>query len=349
MTSVNSNFYLPPEWTRQSGAMLTWPHSQSDWKSILDTVEPVYTEIARQISLKERLLIVCFNEKHKTHIKTLLTQENINLSGVIFFISESDDTWARDHAPLSVYKNKKPVLLDFEFNGWGNKYPYQRDNKITENLCHSGIFSKVHCNKIDMVFEGGSIDVNGAGEMLTTSRCLLSKKRNPEISQDQIEKKMGELFSVNTICWLQHGYLEGDDTDAHIDTLARFCNENTIVYTSCKDKQDIHYTELKLMAEELETWTSNSQKKFRLLPLPIPKAIYNAEGKRLPANYANFFIINRAVLVPLYNDPADVQAIDTLKTCFPDKEIIGIDCLPLIQQFGSLHCITMQFPEGILD
>jgi len=199
-----------------------------------------------------------------------------------------------------------------------------------------------------MVLEGGSIDVNGEGEMLTTRRCLLSKERNIDLNQEQIEKKLSELFNLNAICWLQHGYLEGDDTDAHIDTLARFCNENTIVYTACEDKQDTHYRELNLMAGELETWARQSPKSFNLLPLPVPNAIYNSEGKRLPANYANFFIINHAVLIPLYNDPADLKALATLKSCFPNKEIIGIDCLPLIQQFGSLHCVTMQFPEGFL-
>lgn len=347
MISQNDTYTLPPEWSPQSGAMLTWPHIHSDWKQFLITVEPVYIEIAREISKREKLIIVCYDNQHRTHIKKLFSGASIDASGIEFTISQSNDTWARDHGPITVYKNKTPVLLDFEFNGWGKKYACELDNGITENLVQSGILTKATHKKPGIVLEGGSIEVNGRGEMLTTTRCLLSNKRNPDLNQTQLEEKLHTLFNLKQIYWLDHGYLSGDDTDSHIDTLARFCNDDTIVYTSCDNKNDEHYQELKLMEEELRSINSKHNKQFNLIPLTIPDAIYNDAGERLPANYANFFIINGAVLVPVYGDKADINAVTTLKACFPQREIVTINCLPLIQQYGSLHCITMQFPDGV--
>jgi len=347
--SDKKKYFLPPEWSQQSGAMLTWPHEKSDWKPILKTVEPVFIEIARHISLREKLLIVCFDHDHMEHINALLKKARLETSKIISVISQSNDSWARDHAPICVYQDNAPLLLDFEFNGWGEKYEHKLDNKITENLYKAGTFGDIHYKKIDLILEGGSIDVNGAGEMLTTTRCLLSKHRNPKLTQLEIDEKLCALFDLNKIFWLEHGYLMGDDTDAHIDTLVRFCSENTIVYNACNDKEDGHYEELKLMENELKTIIQNYHKHFLLVALPLPNAIYNDKGERLPATYANFFIVNNTVLVPLYQDPADSIALNILQECFPEKEIIGINCVPLIQQFGSLHCVTMQFPEGILN
>jgi len=353
MIPHKQTYFLPPEWFPQSGVMLTWPHKKSDWAPILNSVEPVFIEIARHIVVQEKLLIVCFDNNHVIHISALLKKSHIDTSEIKFIESQSNDSWARDHGPITVYQkpvcqNKRPLLLDFKFNGWGDKYAHQLDNQITKHLHQTGIFGKTQYEKITMVLEGGSIDVNGAGEMLTTRRCLLSKSRNPELTQADIEKVLCSIFSLNKIFWLTHGSLKGDDTDAHIDTLARFCDENTITYITCEDKSDEHYAELKLMEDELKTITQSYHKEFKLHPLPLPQAIYNDDGERLPATYANFFIINNTVLVPVYDDPADSIALNTLQTCFPEKTIIAINCLPLIQQFGSLHCVTMQFPDNVL-
>ncbi len=348
--------FLPAEWSPQSGAMLAWPHKNSDWALILNNVERVFVEIAHQISLREKLLIVCFDRPHLDHVTALLEKElkkelkkeHLDIARIKLTICQSNDSWARDYAPICTYNKNKPQLLNFEFNGWGEKYNHDLDNRITENLFKENIFGDILYEKIDMVLEGGSIDVNGAGEMLTTSRCLLSKYRNPKRTKQEIEEKLCSLFNLNKVFWLNHGYLDGDDTDAHIDTLARFCNENTIAYVTCDDKDDTHFQELKLMENELKTITQYYHKNFLLVALPLPRAIYNNKGNRLPATYVNFFIINNAVLVPTYNDPNDLVAIATLQQCFPEKEMVGINCLPLIQQFGSLHCVTMQFPEHVL-
>jgi agmatine deiminase len=209
-------------------------------------------------------------------------------------------------------------------------------------------FGHTPMQTVDMVLEGGSIEVDGSGTLLTTTRCLLAPTRNPKLSKQQIEERLMGSLGINRILWLQHGYLAGDDTDSHIDTLARFCDRGTIAYVSCDDPQDGHYVELKAMEDELKTFRAADGQPYRLVPLPWPRAKLDEDGNRLPATYANFLIINDAVLVPTYDDPADAAALASLKTGFPDREIVPINCLPLIYQFGSLHCITMQLPEGAL-
>ena len=190
--------------------------------------------------------------------------------------------------------------------------------------------------------------MDGSGTLLTTARCLLAPTRNPKLTQDGLEARLKELLGLDRILWLQHGHLTGDDTDSHIDTLARFCDARTIAYVACADPDDEHHAELKAMEEELRALRAADGRPYRLVPLPWPRARYDDDGRRLPATYANFLIINGAVLVPTYDDPADGPALARLRECFPGREIIGVDCLPLIYQYGSLHCVTMQLPEGVL-
>lgn len=239
------------------------------------------------------------------------------------------------------------MLLDFGFNGWGLKFAANHDNLVTRTLKQQGILRPV-LNTIGLILEGGSIESDGNGTLLTTSQCLLSPNRNPQLSRNELEGAMQNLFGAQHVLWLEHGHLEGDDTDAHIDTLARLCPNNTIVYVACDDPDDSHYPALQQMEQELKTLTAPDGSPYRLLGLPWPSPIYDADGNRLPASYANYLVVNDAVLVPTYRDPVDNGALAMVALAYPGREIIGIDCLPLLEQHGSLHCITMQLPQGVL-
>ena len=340
--------YLPPEWAPQSAVMLTWPHAHSDWAEILDRVEPVYVHIALEVTRREQLLIACYDAEHRAHIRSLLDGAGVDPARSHLHIVPSNDTWARDHGPITVIEDGKPRLLDFRFNGWGRKYDYRLDNAITQGLHELGAFGTTPRSAVDLILEGGSIESDGHGTLMTTSNCLLSPQRNPQYNCVGLEEIFQREFGIRRVLWLEKGHLAGDDTDSHIDTLARFCDAHTIAYVSCDDPQDEHYSELQEMEAELREFRDYQNQPYRLVPLPIPEAKYNAEGKRLPATHANFLIINGAVLVPTYDSPKDTIALKNLAGCFPAHEIIAIPALPLIQQFGSVHCITMQLPESVV-
>ena len=340
---------MPAEWAPQSGVILTWPHQHGDWADNLAQTEKTFTELAAHISQQETALIICWNHEHISHVRQLLANHPaVNLLRVILTLAPSNDSWARDHAPITVIDNGRPVLLDFTFNGWGNKYPSTLDNEITRRLYAEGVFGDTPLYHSDMVLEGGSIDSNGQGVLLTTSRCLLSPARNPHMNRDEIDLVLREQLGVTTIHWLEHGALDGDDTDSHIDMLARFCNETTIAYTQCPDANDSQHDELNLMEKELQALQTANGNAYDLVPLPLPAPVYNHDGKRLPASYANFLIINEAVLVPVYGDPADELAISRLQQCFQQRTVIPVSCRSLIEQYGSLHCVSMQLAADVL-
>ena len=337
---------LPAEWETQSGIMLTWPHHDSDWSPILEKVEPVFAQICKHTSRHEKVLIVANSEEHRQHIEKIIAAAEASRNNIVFAIAGSNDSWARDHGAITVQDDGKLLLLDFQFNAWGGKYDYELDNDITNRLQQQGVFP-APVSTVDFVLEGGSIESDGQGTLLTT-HCLLSSTRNPGWSQQQIEQELQQQLGIDRVLWLHHGELAGDDTDAHIDTLARFTSASQITYVKCDDPADQHYDSLTQMERDLSTLRTNDGQPYELIPLPLPDAVYNDQGKRLPATYANFLIINDAVLLPVYGQSKDQQAIDSLKICFPNRDIVAINCLPLIHQFGSLHCVTMQFPAGIL-
>lgn len=349
MTTAAAGRRLPAEWAPQSGVMLTWPHAGGDWDSLLTPVEAVFARIAAEATRRERLLIAAKDIAHRAHVQQLVTAAGGDPSRIRFHVAPSNDVWARDHAPLSVMTAAGPRLLDFAFNGWGGKYPATHDNRLGRTLYSQGAFGSTPFETIDFVLEGGSIDSDGNGTLLTTSRCLLHRKRNPGLNRAGIEAHLERSLGVECVLWLNHGALAGDDTDGHIDTLARFADAETIIYQSCADRGDANFTELESMKRELQTLRRADGEPYRLVPLPSPRAIHDAAGRRLPAGYANFLILNGAVLVPGYGDAADTAARDAIAACFPGRAVILIDCLPLIHQFGSLHCVTMQFPVGILE
>lgn len=328
----------------QDAVLLAWPHQNTDWAPMLEKVEAVYLDITRKVSRFEPVIIVT---PEPETLRNRLLEEDIDLTRVKILDIETNDTWMRDFGPLIVHQRSYPQVLNFTFNGWGKKFPAEKDNLVTEKLLASGIFRKLPREDIDLVLEGGSIEVDGQGTLLTTSQCLLNRNRNPLLTRDQLEEQLSVSFGTDHFLWLDHGSLAGDDTDAHIDTLARLCPDDTIVFVSCPDQDDVHFRDLKMMEVQLRSFTTGTGKPFRLLPLPWPQACFE-NGQRLPATYANFLIINKAVLVPTYRDPADTIALRTISEAFPQREIIAIDCRPLIKQHGSLHCITMQLPRGVL-
>ena len=335
---------LPPEWAPQSGVLLTWPHEKTDWADILEEVEDCFSQIAEVISKYEKVLIVCPDQKE---LRNKLA--HCNLKNILFQEISSDDTWARDHGPITTSIDGKMVIYDFTFNGWGLKFISDLDNQITTSLFNRGVFQQ-ECryeNHQDLILEGGSIESDGEGTLLTTKECLFSENRNNHLSEEQLEQQLIELFGLKRILWLNSGYLAGDDTDSHIDTLARFCDAKTIAYVKCDDPNDEHFIALHQMEQELKSFRTLANKPYNLIELPMAEAEFDL-GQRLPATYANFLIINGAVLVPVYNSPRDNKAMSQLQIAFPDREIIGIDSRSLIKQHGSLHCITMQFPAGVI-
>ncbi len=341
--------YLPPEWAPQSAVMLTWPNEGNSWFPSLAEVERSFVAIAKAISQYELVVISCLDEAQRDHILILLQEAGAQISHLRLYVVPADDVWARDHGPITIVQDDVPQLLDFTFNGWGNKYPCVRDNQVTQGLQQQHAFATALTRKpITTVLEGGSIEVDGHGTLLTTRSCLLAKNRNPNLNQPQIEQLLKEWFGVNRILWLDQGYLAGDDTDGHIDTLARFTDPHTIVYVQCDNPDDEHYPALTAMAAQLNTFVDYQGQPYRTIPLPWPQPKHGPDGRRLPATYANFLIINDAVLVPTYDDPADSEALRILQTCFPDRKIIGIPCRNIIEQYGSLHCVTMQLPEGVV-
>lgn len=338
---------FPAEWEPQSAVMLTWPHQFGDWHSRLASVEPVFLNIARAVTQHEYLLINCYDLHHKEHVQKLLEQAAVNSGNVILHICKSNDSWARDHGPVTVMENDCAEILDFTFNGWGEKYPANLDNAITGHLASMNYFGKTGVTEIDLVMEGGSLESDGADTILTTTRCLLHPKRNPGMNRKQIEQRLGELLGTERVLWLEHGALSGDDTDGHIDMLARFVSPDSIVYQSCSETGYQYYDDLIAMKAELEKLVQPDGQPYRLRALPWPTAQINTTGDRLPASYANFLIINNAVLVPVYQDDADEAACETIQSVCPDREVIPVNCRPLIEQFGSLHCVTMQLPEAV--
>ena len=335
---------LPAEWELQDCVQLTWPHRSTDFAPVYDRAVACFVTIAREISKRQKLLIACKS-------KQIAIQElgNVLNENITFVEVDTNDVWARDHGAITVYEDDKPFLYDFTFNGWGKKFPAEKDNAITKSLFQSGFFASSNYRDLsDFVLEGGSIESDGKGVLLTTESCLLSKFRNPQFTKSEIEDFLKSTFELKKILWLSHGELAGDDTDGHIDTLARLVDENTIVYVSCIDANDMHYVDLQAMKQELEACTTIDGKSYKLIPLPMTPAIFDEDGNRIPATYANFLIMNSAVLLPIYNCETDKQAIEILQKVFPSKEIVPIDCSVLILQHGSLHCVTMQYPHGVL-
>jgi len=328
------NRRMPAEWELQSMVQLTWPHKDTDWAPILPEITAVYNEMAREIRKREKLLIVAPAEVQPPTLNSYLITLNTN------------DTWARDHGFITVeeltansQKPKTKILLDFCFNGWGEKFEATLDNEINRHLYDQGLIKGIYESHLDFVLEGGSIESDGKGTIFTTSCCLMAPHRNQPLTQSEIEQRLKQSLGAERVVWINHGSLIGDDTDGHIDTLVRICPNDTLLYIG----SDEEHPDLLLMEEELKTFRTLEGKPYRLLKLPLPRPIYDGD-ERLPATYANYLVINDAVLVPTYNQPdLDEEAMRIIQQAFPDRDIVGIDCRAVIKQHGSLHCCTMQY------
>ncbi|MDR2929108.1 MAG: agmatine deiminase family protein [Cytophagaceae bacterium] len=342
---MNNTICFPAEWTEQDAVLMALPHKATDWADMLGEVQNCFWEIINAITKHDEPVILLVPDRQNFDEAKHRFSEK-----VCPVIVPTNDTWARDFCPVFIYKDGVPVCLDFKFNGWGLKFAADKDNLISGTLACRNIFSEKsgYRNLLNFVLEGGSLESDGEGTLLTTAQCLLSPNRNGEWNRPQIETYLKEHLGLSRILWLNSGFLEGDDTDSHIDTLARFCDTETITYVKCSSPNDIHFEALANMEDELKKFCTPAGKPYRLLPLPMAEPVF-FDGERLPATYANFLIVNKAVLVPTYNSPLDDEAIKIISSAFPDRKVVGVNCNALIKQHGSLHCVTMQLPKGSIN
>ncbi len=325
---------LIAEFEKQSFTQIIFPHKKTDWKEYLEDAEETFINIIEAIKKHQKCFIICADI---TYVKSKF----LNHHNLYFVEYETNDTWARDCSALCVEDNKEIKLLDFTFNAWGNKFASKKDDAMNQAM--KNIYLQ-DLEKFDFVLEGGAIESNGEGIILTTSTCLLNKNRNPNLDSIEITQALHTFFGADKILYLEHAYLSGDDTDSHIDTLVRFVDKQTIMYVQCEDTQDEHYKELYLMQKELMQIAQEYQ--LSLIALPMPEAVY-FKNERLPATYANFLFVNNAVLVPIYGVKEDAKALKIFENFFTQREIIPINCSPLIKQHGSLHCVSMNFASGV--
>jgi agmatine/peptidylarginine deiminase len=341
---------LPAEWEPQAAVLIAWPHSGTDWADRLASVETTYVALAAAVTRFQSLIVVVGDAELQAHVRSRLHGVGVDLSNVRFAELPYDDTWLRDSGPITLQGDEAAgsgrcfQLTDFRFTGWGGKFGAEQDDALVAGLVDAGVFGRAAHKRIDWALEGGAIESDGEGSVLTTWRCLV--QRHPEQSREEMSAILRNSLHADRVLWLDYGYLEGDDTDAHIDTLARFAPGERIVFQACADASDPHHDELQRMAAELAALRTPDGRPYQLHPLPWPQPILD-EGRRLAASYANYLIINGAVLVPAYDDPADDEAARVIGTAHPGREIVQVPCRPLIWQNGSLHCITMQLPAGL--
>ena len=344
MEIKKNRLFMPAEWHKQQMVQLTWPHEGTDWNYMLAEVEACFVELAKAICAREHLLIVA---PDTDYVYNLLGKAGANVSNITMFKCETNDTWARDHAFITLLGDNVPHYVDFCFNGWGRKFEASLDNAINGKLYDAGVVKGEYEDCTGFVLEGGSIESDGKGTLLTTSQCLLAPHRNQPMEREDIERSLKNMLHVERVLWLDYGNLIGDDTDGHVDTVARLAPNDTIVYMQCLDKEDEQYADLRAMEEQIMNLRTADGNPYRALALPSPAPIYDEDNERLPATYANFLIMNGAVLYPTYAQPEnDKLAAEVLAKAFPGYEIVGIDCRALIKQHGSLHCVTMQYPKN---
>ena len=337
-------FRFPAEWEPQSAILIAWPNAQTDWAERLGEVEDTYVALVAAITRFQAVVICAEDEDLQTYAEARLRSARVDMSRVRFVPAEYDDTWLRDSGPITLSDGDNFKLLDFRFTGWGGKYEASRDDRLVGELAGMDLFHDYFVQSINFALEGGAIETDGRGSLLTTWKCL--HERHPQASREELTTKLAGWLKQDRVLWLDHGYLEGDDTDAHIDTLARFAPGDAIVFQACDDPADSHHAELQAMAADIAALRTADGRPYRLFPLPWARPIVD-NGRRLAASYANYLIINGAVLIPAYGDRADDAAAAVLALAYPGRDIVQVPCRPLIWQNGSLHCITMQLPAGL--
>ena len=336
-----------PEWTPCDGVLMALPDKTTDWAYILDEVRDQYKNIVKELtSCDIHVVMLCKNMQEAQNIFCDVKPEKLTLIKLDY-----NDTWTRDYGPITIAKDDNLRALHFGFNGWGLKFAADKDNLVNRNLEDKSVFTKgIFRNRSGFILEGGSIDTDGMGTILTTSKCLCSPNRNGGLSKSEADTNLRRFLGADHILFLDYGHLEGDDTDSHIDTLARMAPDNTILFTGCRDMDDPQFEDLLKMRAQLTMFKNPEGLPYNLIELPLPSPIYDEEGQRLPATYANYLVINGFIFMPTYDQPEnDALAVNTVKIAFPDYEVIGIDCRTLIKQHGSLHCATMQLPCGLFN
>ena len=341
---------FPAEWEPQAAILIAWPNADTDWAERLAGVEETYIALVAAIVRFQRVVICVLDDDIETYAEMRLRSNRVDMDRVRFVTVPYDDTWLRDSGPITLRDGDRFTLLDFRFTGWGGKFDASEDDQLIQRLRASGLFDDAAREEIDFALEGGAIETDGHGTLLTTWQCL--HERHPHASREELTSKLAGWLQQDRVLWLDHGALEGDDTDAHIDTLARFAARDAIVFQACDDPSDSHYPDLHAMADEIAALRTKEGQPYRLFPLPWAQPVFDiaedGSHRRLAASYANFLIVNGAALIPAYGDQADAEAAAVLARAFPDREIVQVPCRPLIWQNGSLHCITMQLPEGLV-
>lgn len=322
------------EFEEQSFTQIIFPHAKTDWLEYLGEAETTFVNIINAIIEFQKCLVICYDLKS---VQKFFTQHE----NLYFIEYTTDDTWARDSSALCLAEDGVIKLLNFNFTAWGGKFEASKDNAMNQAI--SKHYSS-ELKSIDFILEGGAIESNGEGIILTTSACMFNANRNATLNKLEISQKIKDELGAKEVLYLKHGYLSGDDTDSHIDTLARFIDETTIMYVKCTDKDDEHYSELNLMGKELEIFAKKYH--FSLISLPMSTALYY-EKERLPATYANFLLVNNGVIVPTYGVKEDKIALDIFKKTFTRRKVIGVDCSVLVREHGSLHCVSMNFAKGV--
>jgi agmatine deiminase len=340
-------FCMPPEWAPHVSTWLSWPHKLESWPGKFAPVPAVFAELAFQLSRSETVNINVLDDAMEAQARALLKErdpEGLFTDRIVFHRIPTNDAWCRDHGPNYVFRTQNgrrdKVIMNWEYNAWGGKYePYDDDNAVPERVA---AIQGLPVISTGMVLEGGAIDVNGAGLLLTTTACLLNPNRNPSMSREEIEVQLSRYLGIRKVLWLGDG-IAGDDTDGHVDDMARFVNENTVVITVEDNPEDENFQILQENYELIRSMTNLDEEPLNVVKLPMPEPVYY-DGERLPASYANFYIANTAVLVPTYRCSRDQEAISILQQCFPDREVIGIDCSDLIWGLGAIHCVTHEEP-----
>ena len=347
-----TSYQLAPEWARQDAVILVWPHQYSDWRksendNLLDKIEKTYIELCHYIARNQKIVLVAYDQLHLEHIQIILLSNDISLENIIFIEIASNDTWVRDYGPICVQGKSGPVILNFNFDAWGGKYSHEKDHAFNP-IFKKQLNLKPTLLDINFVLEAGNIEVNSIGCLLSSNDCYRRNHTKDDIDLSSLEKKFRKWFGCEKIFWINTIQLAGDDTDGHIDNLARFCTDEIIIYSSPNSSTDVNNISLTSLAEQLKIIKLQHLNNFELIPIQLPTPITN-NSTQLPANYVNFLITNNYVLVPVFNDKHDNQALKIIDDCFPSHEIIDIDSTALIQQFGGIHCATMQIPYGFLS
>lgn len=342
-----SDIRFIPEWEPVEYVLLALPNKDTDWNYILTEAIDQYKRLVKAISDEGlKVLLLCDNVEEARMIMKDSHKDNI-----LYVLAEYNDTWTRDYGMITVVRNERLRALDFGFNAWGLKFAADKDNLVNLNLDKKGLLQPMtYRNERDFVLEGGSVESDGTGTVMTTSKCLQSPNRNGGKTKAELNRELLDRLGADHVLWLDHGALEGDDTDSHIDTLARLAPDDTIVFTGTKNFDDPQFESLLAMRAQLTLFRTAEGNPYNLVELPLPDPVLDEDGRRLPATYANYLVANGVIFMPTYSQPdKDELAMRSIKIAFPEYKVVGVDCRTLLRQHGSLHCATMQIPAGIIN